>query len=269
MKMRLIVATLTACAALSFGCQDRPTSPDERGNLGPLPAKGGRSTINQTVTFNFRNEGTGDLIFGDERVPGAGDRTTYTTDECGVATLMAGYNGNANLNTKANTIKRDEAADCDNSTDARVFRVNFAYRIPVSGANDHLDWDYQTVNAKWMSVYYNIRDVQLGTPEYKKLKITFDDNGQHVGHGNGWGQACPYLLRFDSDWSNATQEVSEVLVTRLKQQSADETKDEWKIEAAAPNDDVAVCLDLEGDKPIILGYYHMPFQMNVVCEGEC
>jgi hypothetical protein len=263
-KKSILVTTLVAGAALSFGCQERPTAPAEPRVLGPQLKKGGNQETTKTVTFTFRNADTGDLIFGDERVPGTTGGTAYTNDECGVAAVMPGHNGNANLNTKSSPIKRSEASSCEGK-EGRVFRARFADRVLVPDASDPLDWDDQTVNAKWMDVFYDIRAIGLLQPERRKLRMTFDDTGEHGGHGNGWGQACPWRLTFDSEWSNEYVDVSEVWVTRLNQQP-DDAYDEWLIEARP--EDVAVCLGGKSE-PIVLGYYHMPFQLHVRCKGEC
>jgi hypothetical protein len=253
-KLSLTVAALVACATLSFGCQDRPTAPLEDGRQGPQLAKGGKKGSQeptQTVTFTFRDES--DLIFGDGRVMD-GTRTTYTSDECGVNAFLLGNNGNPTLRTKRYPIKRNEAEFC-RGKEGRVFRVSF----PDTG--QPLDWDGQTMNAKYLTVYYQVRTIPLGQKEFRKLQILFDDQGERGG--GGWGQACPWGLRFDNErWPGS----SDVQVTRLKQQSAGDDYDEWQIEAGP--EDVAVCLGGK-DEPIVLGYYHMPFQMNVVCEGEC
>ncbi len=258
-KRDLLLTTLVTGAALLFGCQDRPTAPVEPRDLGPLLAKGGKQEEpTQTVTFTFRD--AEDLIFGDGRVTDAAGGTSYTNEECGVVAVLPSYNGNPSLNTKSSPIKRNDAEACGGK-EGRVFNVDFRGNRADTG--EPLDWDGQIVSAKWMDVYYELRTVDLGQTEPRKLKITFDDKGEHGGGGNGWGQACPWLLRFDSEWEG----TSEVQVTRLKQQSLGDDYDEWKIEAAAP-DDVAVCLGGKSE-PIVLGYYHVPFQMNVVCRGEC
>jgi hypothetical protein len=120
-----------------------------------------------------------------------------------------------------------------------------------------------------MNVSYDIRAIQKGQTEDRKLTIVFDDQGGHGG--GGFGLACPWYLRFDSEYLpqhglDDPWGTSDVQVTRLKQQSGGDDYDEWMIEAG--REDVAVCLGGK-EEPIVLGYYHVPFQVNVVCEGEC
>ncbi|MEJ2218791.1 MAG: hypothetical protein P8099_19580, partial [Gemmatimonadota bacterium] len=184
--------------------------------------------------------------------------STYTTDECGVNAVMPGYNGNAYLRTKSSPIKQDEAGTCGGDG-GRIFRVSFADRVDTG---EPQDWDGQIVDAKWLDVFYDIRPIPLGVTEVRKLGVTFDDKGGHPGHGNGWGQACPWRLEFNSEWVGS----SEVQVTRLKNRETD-GYDAWQVEAAPPND-VAVCLAGRSE-PVAVGLYHVPFQMTVECRGNC
>jgi hypothetical protein len=214
-------------------------------------------TSTQTVTFIFR-EGS-DLILGDGRITDAALRTTYTTDECGVNAILPGYNGNAYLRTMSQPINRNEATACGGTTDPRAFKVSFTDRYD---SGERLDWDDQEVDAMWMDVFYEIRTILRDDTQPRKLVIVFNDRSKRGGGGNGWGLACPQGLRFDEEWGSP-----EVQVTRLKQQSLGDGYDEWKIEAAAPND-VAACVSGK-NHPTVVGYYHVPFQVNVQCRGQC
>ncbi len=212
--------------------------------------------IPDTVSFIFRDQEASDSVFGDGRVSGATGGTAYTSDQCGVAAVLRG--GSPVLSTNSNRIRRSEATAC-NGKEGRIFEVHF----PTSfGGAGPLDWDGQTVNAKWMELRYGLDTIPLGQTQPAKLWITFDDQGEHGGGGSGWGQACPGRLEFDNDWDGS----SRVDVTRVREQPTDEY-DEWKIEAGP--EDVAVCLGWESGEPFVLGYYHLPFQVNLVCRGEC
>jgi hypothetical protein len=267
-KRRAIPTLLVAIVALLDGCQERPTAPSVPDDLNPQMARGGSHGPAQTVTFTFRSsdlsDGWEDLIAGDGRIMDAEGRTTYTGGECGVGTLIPGYNGNASLNTKNSRIKPSEEAECDNSREGRYFEVSF----DRYDDGPDLPWDGQIVRAKWVEVYSNIRSIPKGTTSPRLMKITFEDNSEKGTGGNGWGQACPFLLRFDKNgWPPY---ASDVQVERLQQQTAGYPVDEWRVKTGdGPDEDVAVCLGLDGDQPIVLGYYHVPFEFTVVCDGEC
>lgn len=261
----LTVAALAVGAALSFGCQDRPTAPLEDGRQGPRLAKGGNNggqEPTQTVTFTFRDAETEtgapvDRIYGDKRVRDAG-RTAYTDDQCGVVATLPGY-GNAYLHTNSYKIKPDEASACG-GRERRDFTVDF--REARSDDGDPLDWDDQAVDAKWMDlVFIEIRNIELNASEYGKLRIVFESDGGEE-RGQGFGEACPQSLVFDKDrWPG----TSDVLVTRVKERQSPDDYDEWTIEPGST--DVAVCLGGKNEQ-VPLGYYHLPFQVNVVCRGE-
>jgi hypothetical protein len=207
-------------------------------------------TATQIVTFTFRDGS--DLITGDGRIMDASQRTTYTSDECGVNSWIAKF-GNANLRTQRYPIKQQESGACGGK-EGRVLRVSFTDRVD---AGDALEWDEASMDGIMMLVY-DILSIPLGATEPRKVEVAFDDQG---GRGAGWGQACPWRLKFDSDWAGST----ELQVTRLKDQQT-YGYDEWTIDAAP--DDVAVCLGGKSE-PYVLGYYHVPFQVNVECRGPC
>jgi hypothetical protein len=226
-----ILATTTTLA-----CRDQATTGPEVTDV--QFAKPG-STATEIVTFTFRDFGS-DLIFGDGRVRDAA-RTTYTSDECGVDAWIASY-GNATLRTQRYPIKQQESEVCGGK-EGRVFRVSFTERVDTG---DGLEWDGASMDAISLLVY-DIRSIPLGETEPRKVEIAFDDQG---GRGAGWGQACPWRLKFTSEWTGS----SEIDVKRLGY-------DEWEVVAA--EDDVAVCLGGKSE-PHVLGYYKVPFQVNVV-----
>lgn len=267
-KRRATPTLLVAIAALLSGCQERPTAPSVPEGPDPQLARGGNQGPEQTLTFIFRSSefsSGSDLIIGDGRFPDEEGRT-YTDGECGVAALIPGYNGDAGLNTKSSKIKPSEEAACG-GREGRYFEVSFDDRLD-DGYPD-LDWDDRSVQAKWMSID-NVLSIPKGATDRRLMKITFEDKSDHGVGGNGWGQACPFLLRFG--WPETQSSLAQV--TRVQQRTAGDALDEWRVEAVhhddeLPDGDVAVCLGLEQDQPTVLGYYHVPFGLTLICEGEC
>lgn len=262
-KMRLVVPALIACAATFVGCHDYSTDPAE-----PSFAKGGNKGgpgPSYTLTFVFRDLAGSDLVVGDNRVLwDATESTAYTDGQCGVAARFSG--GGATLSTSADRIGQSEITDCDPSgqygKEGRVFEVHFPESF---GGDGPLDWDGQTVAAKWMEVRFgegpSLRNLPIGQPSDRPLWITFVDNNAHPG-GNGWGEACPGQLRFDSESpvGPTGETATDVQVTRL-------ADDEWRIEAG--DDAVAACQEIVRDEFTVMGFYRLPFQVNLVCRGEC
>jgi hypothetical protein len=272
MKKLMIPLVVTGIAV---GCSgDVPTGTDGLDHAAdpvePSLAKGGNKGGPEppyTLTFVFRDLES-DLVVGDKRVPwdptDPTGPTAYTDGQCGVAAQFFGHG--AVLSTSADRIGRSEITDCDPSgqygKEGRVFEVHFPESF---GGDGSLDWDGQTVTAKWMEVRFkegfSLRELPIGQPFARPLWITFVDNNPHPG-GNGWGEACPGQLRFDSESpQGATGEsATDVQLTRL-------AYDEWKIEAGS--DAVAACQEIIRDEFTTLGFYRLPFQVNVVCRGEC
>jgi hypothetical protein len=258
-KRRPTPTLLIVIATLLSACQERPTAPAVPEVLDPQLAKGGNQGPAQTVTFIFANL-EGDRIIGDGRIPPPPSViTTYTDGECGVGAAIPGYNGDAHLNTKNSKIGPSEE-DCG-GREGRYFEVNFDGARVDDGPR--LDWDTESVQAKWMMID-NVRSIPKGDPLARLMTITFEDNSEHGVGGNGWGQACPGLLRFG--WPGT--ESSLVQVERVQQQTDGDGVDEWLVVAAYPND-VAACLDADKGDFSLLGYYHVPFQLTLICEGEC
>lgn len=262
-KRRATPTLLVAIAALLSGCQEPSTAPSVPEGLDPQLAKGGSQGPDQTVTFTFRSSdfSTGtDFIIGDGRITNGDGGTTYIGDECGVGTAIPPYNGDAGLNTRSSKIKPSEEAACG-GREGRYFEVSFDDRLDDG---PDLDWDDRSVQAKWMSID-NVLSIPKDETRARQMRIWFDD--QHLG-GYGWAEACPWGLAYG--WPATL--ASFVQVTRLEQQTAGDDVDAWLVEAVhdaeLPDGDVAVCLGGKSE-PVVLGYYHVPFELTLICEGEC
>lgn len=267
-KRRVTPTLLVGIGALLCGCQERVTAPSAADDLTLQLEKGGNQGPAQTVTFTFRSsdfsDGFDDLIVGDGRIMDAEGGTTYTGDECGVAALIPGYNGNATLDTRHSKIKPSEEADCDGSRDGRFFNVSFERRLSEDGY-DGLPWDGESAQAKWLDIRNNIRAIPRGDIQARVMRVWFDDG--HQG-GYGWAEACPWGLGYG--FGPEGNHSSFVQVKRVQQKTGyGDPVDEWLVKADADTeDDVAVCLGGKSE-PVILGYYHVPFEFTIVCEGEC
>ncbi len=268
-KMRLAVPVLIACAVSLPSCQDSSS-----GSVEPSFAKGGNPGQSQpqtTLTFLFPlPDQESSLIVGDTRVF-EGSFSAYTDYQCGVRAIFFG--GSPYLSSASDRIKPSESDLCG-GREERVFQVRFSQAYDVNGEPVELAWNGETADAKWFKLVNEswsppVRNLPKGETVVKPLWITFVDQSTHIG-GNGWGQACPGLLRFDEEWG-----ATNVQITRVRQQSQRDTEDEWEIKSDGYVDenghaagDVAACLGANGSEFYLLGYYHVPFQVNVVCRTE-